>query len=68
VALRKLVVLYAIRIRREPRAMVEGSCSLLLGFDGLLVDEVIADDAGRRVVYCSTDPELAGGAPSGRAR
>jgi len=31
---------------------------LLLGFDGLLVYEVISDDAGRRVVYCSTDPEF----------
>jgi len=38
--------------------MDQGSCSLLLGFDGLLVYEVISDDAGRRVVYCSTDPEF----------
>jgi hypothetical protein len=36
--------------------------SLLLGIDGLIVDRVLIDDAGRRVVHCSTDPELAGGA------
>ena len=44
-----------------PRAMDQGS-SLLLGIDGLVVDRVLIDDAGRRVVHCSTDPELAGGA------
>ena len=43
--------------------MVKGSCSLLLGFDGLLVDEVVLDDDGRRVVSCRTDPELAGWCP-----
>jgi transposase len=37
---------------------------LLLGFDGLLVDEVVLDEAGRRVVSCRTDPELAGWCPN----
>ena len=32
--------------------------SLLLGIDGLILDRVLIDDAGRRVVDCSTDPEL----------
>ncbi len=30
--------------------------SLLLGIDGLIVDRVLLDDSGRRVVHCSTDP------------
>ena len=34
--------------------------SLLLGIDGLVVDSVLLDESGRRVVHCSTDPELAG--------
>ena len=51
---------HAIRPKdHEPWTM--GS-SLLLGIDGLIVDRVLIDDAGRRVVHCSTDPELAGGA------
>src|SRR5664279_243996 len=48
-----------------PRAMDQGS-SLLLGIDGLVVDRVLIDDAGRRVVHCSTDPELAGWCPACR--
>lgn len=27
-----------------------------LDIDGLFVDQVLRDDAGRRVVHCSTDP------------
>ena len=42
--------------------MDQGS-SLLLGIEGLIVDRVLIDDAGRRVVHCSTDPELAGVVP-----
>jgi len=32
--------------------------------DGLVVDQVVRDDAGRRVVRCSTDPQLAGWCPT----
>ena len=42
-----------------PRARDQGG-SLLLGIDGLIVDRVLLDDSGRRVVHCSTDPEVAG--------
>ncbi len=45
--------------------MDKGS-SLLLGIDGLVVDRVLIDDSGRRVVHCSTDPELAGWCPGCR--
>jgi transposase len=45
--------------------MDQGS-SLLLGIEGLVVDRVLIDDAGRRVVHCSTDPELAGWCPACR--
>src|SRR5664279_5929125 len=45
--------------------MDQGS-SLLLGIDGLNVDRVLIDAAGRRVVHCSTDPELAGWCPECR--
>ena len=45
--------------------MDQGS-SLLLGIEGLIVDRVLIDDAGRRVVHCSTDPELAGWCPACR--
>ena len=41
--------------------MDQGS-SLWLGIDGLVVDSVLVGESGRRVVHCSTDPELAGGA------
>jgi hypothetical protein len=34
--------------------------SLLLGIEGLVVDRVLIDESGRRVVHCSTDPGLAG--------
>jgi len=40
--------------------------SLLLGIDGLILDRVLIDDAGRRVVHCSTEPELAGWCPACR--
>ena len=40
--------------------------SLLLGIDGLVVDRVVIGDSGRRVVHCSTDPELAGWCPGCR--
>ena len=43
--------------------MDQGSSSLLLDIDGLLVDRVVRDAAGRRVVHCSTDPRLAGWCP-----
>jgi hypothetical protein len=33
-----------------------------LDIDGLVVDRVVRDDAGRRVVHCSTDPLSAAGA------
>jgi hypothetical protein len=33
---------------------------LLLAIDGLVVDRVLIEASGRRVVHCSTDPELAG--------
>jgi hypothetical protein len=33
---------------------------LLLRFVALLVDEFVLDEAGRRVVSCLKDPELAG--------
>ena len=45
--------------------MDQGS-SLLLGIDGLIVDRVVIDSSGRRVVHCSTDPELAGWCPDCR--
>ena len=45
--------------------MDQGS-SLLLGIDGLVVDSVLLDESGRRVVHCSTDPELAGWCPDCR--
>ena len=45
--------------------MDQGS-SLLLGIEGLVVDRVLIDAAGRRVVHCSTDPELAGWCPACR--
>ena len=34
--------------------------SLLLGIDGLVVDRVLVEASGRRVVHCSTGPESAG--------
>ena len=40
--------------------------SLLLGIDGLVVDSVLLDASGRRVVHCSTDPGLAGWCPDCR--
>ena len=43
--------------------MDQGS-SLLLGIDGLVVDRVLIGESGRRVVHCSTDPELAGWCPA----
>ena len=43
--------------------MDQSSSSLLLDIDGLVVDRVVRDDAGRRVVHCSTDPQLAGWCP-----
>ena len=39
---------------------------MLMGIEGLVVDQVLLDDAGRRVVHCSTDPELAGWCPDCR--
>ena len=39
---------------------------MLLAIDGLVVDRVLIDESGRRVVHCSTDPELAGWCPSCR--
>jgi transposase len=42
---------------------MDQSSSLLLDIDGLVVDQVVRDDAGRRVVHCSTDPQLAGWCP-----
>ena len=42
---------------------MDQSSSLLLDIDGLVVDRVVRDDAGRRVVHCSTDPQLAGWCP-----
>ena len=45
--------------------MDQGS-SLLLGIDGLIVDRVVIDGSGRRVVHCSTDPEMAGWCPGCR--
>lgn len=45
--------------------MDKGS-SLLLGIDGLVVESVLLDESGRRVVHCSTDPELAGWCPKCR--
>ncbi len=55
---------HAIKIE-GPRAMDQGS-SLLLGIDGLVVESVLLDESGRRVVHCSTDPELAGWCPACR--
>jgi transposase len=43
--------------------MDQSSSSLLLDIDGLVVDRVVRNDAGRRVVHCSTDPQLAGWCP-----
>jgi len=43
---------------------MDQSSSLLLNIDGLVVDCVVRDDAGRRVVHCSTDPQLAGWCPA----
>lgn len=37
--------------------------SLLLGIDGLVVDRVLVEASGRRVVHCSTGPESAGWCP-----
>ena len=45
--------------------MDQGS-SLLLAIDGLVVDQVLIDETGRRVVHCSTDPGLAGWCPACR--
>ena len=45
---------------------MDQSSSLLLGIDGLIVESVLIDEAGRRVVHCSTDPELAGWCPACR--
>ena len=45
---------------------MEHGSSLLLGIDGLVVDSVLLDASGRRVVHCSTDPELAGWCPDCR--
>jgi hypothetical protein len=45
--------------------MDQGS-SLLLAIDGLVVDRVLVDESGRRVVHCSTDPELTGWCPACR--
>jgi transposase len=42
--------------------MHQGS-SLLLGIEGLIVQDVRLDAAGRRVARCVTDPELAGWCP-----
>ena len=42
---------------------MDQSSSLLLDIDGLVVDRVVRDDVGRRVVHCSTDPQLAGWCP-----
>lgn len=42
---------------------MDQSSSLLLDIDGLVVDQVVRNDAGRRVVHCSTDPQLAGWCP-----
>ncbi len=42
---------------------MDQSSSLLLDIDGLVVDRVVRDAAGGRVVHCSTDPELAGWCP-----
>ena len=42
---------------------MDQSSSLLLDIDGLVVDRVVRDGTGGRVVHCSTDPELAGWCP-----
>ena len=42
---------------------MDQSSSLLLDIDGLVVDRVVRD-AGRRVMHCSTDPQLAGWCPA----
>ena len=42
---------------------MDQSISLLLDIDGLVVDRVVRDGTGGRVVHCSTDPELAGWCP-----
>ena len=38
----------------------------MLGIDGLIVESVLVDEGGRRVVHCATDPELAGWCPACR--
>src|SRR5664279_4349235 len=43
---------------------MDQSSSLLLNIDGLVVDRVVRDGTGRRVVHCSTDPQLAGWCPA----
>ncbi len=45
--------------------MDQGS-SLLLVINGLIVDRVVLDDVGRRVVHYNTDPALAGRCPQCR--
>jgi transposase len=45
---------------------MDQSSSLLLGIDGLVVESVLIDESGRRVVHCTTDPELAGWCPKCR--
>ncbi len=40
------------------------SSSLLLDIDALVVDLVVRDAAGLRVVHCSTEPHLAGWRPA----
>lgn len=42
---------------------MDQSSLLLLDIDGLVVDRVVRDADGRRVVHCSTDPQLAGWCP-----
>ena len=39
---------------------------MLLAIDGLVVDRVLIDESGRRVVHCSTDSALAGWCPACR--
>jgi transposase len=43
---------------------MDQSSSLPLNIDGLVVERVVRDGAGRRVVHCSTDPQLAGWCPA----
>ncbi|AZI57422.1 transposase family protein [Nakamurella antarctica] len=49
----------------RPRAIGQ-SGSLLLGIDGFLVERVVHDDSGRRVVRCRTELVLEGWCPSCR--